>query len=84
MEGGEWWYPSTDRSMPGDEVRPGGNDQGTRGNCDLYLRPSGDIRFSGPSSGCIPPFSSAGEFNKRVGWDGAELVLTRGAQGEDE
>ena len=20
MEGGEWWYPSTDRSMPGDEV----------------------------------------------------------------
>ena len=63
---------------------PVGDDQGTRGSCDLYLRPSGDIRFSGPSSGCIPPFSSARDFNKRVGGDGAELVSTRGAQGEDE
>ena len=51
---------------------------------DLHLRTSGDIRLSGPSSGRIPPFSSARELNKRVGWDGAELVSTRGAQGTDE
>ena len=84
MEGGEWWYPSTDGSMPGDEVRPSWTDQVTRGCCDLYLRTSGDIRLSGPSSGCIPPLSSARELNKRVGWDGAELVSTRGGEGADE
>ena len=60
------------------------NDQGTRGSRDLNLRTSGDIRLYGPYSGCIPPFSSARELNKRVGWDGTELVSTRGAQGADE
>ena len=50
----------------------------------MYLRTSGDVRLPGPSSGGIPPFSSARELNKRVGWDGAELVSTRGAKGTDE
>ena len=50
----------------------------------MYLRTSGYVRLSGPSSGGILPFSSARELNKRVGWDGAELVSTRGAKGTNE
>ena len=84
MEGGEWWYLSTDRSMPGDEVWPSVDDQETRGGRNLYLRTSGYVRLSGPSSGSIPPFSSARELNKRVGWDGAELVSTTCAEGTNE
>ena len=50
----------------------------------MYLGTSGYVRLSGPSSGGIPQFSGARELNKRVGWDGAELVSTRGAEGTSE
>ena len=84
MEGGEWWYPSADRSMSGNEILPSGNDQGTRGGRDLNLRTIGYVRRSRSSSGGIPQFSGTREPNKRVGWDGVELVSTRGAEGTNE
>ena len=50
----------------------------------LYLRTNGHIRLSGPSSGGLPQLGGACELNKCVGWDGAQLVSTRGAEGTNE
>ena len=84
MEESEWWHASVDRPVPGDEIGPNGDNPGAGGGRNLHLWTGCNIRVSRSSSDGLPQFRDTLEPHKCAGWDGAQLVSARGAEGANE
>ena len=84
METSEWWHAYVDRTVPGDEIGPNGNNPGAGGGRNLHLRTSVTYAFPDPLVAAYRNSVAQLEADKCVGWDGTQLVSARGAASANE
>ena len=68
MEKDEWRYASVDVLVPGNEVGPDGDNPGSRGDGNLHLRSSSDVRISRSPGDDVSLLCNALESYQHSGW----------------